>query len=422
MTLTEILAGIDTARIARDLNELCDCGGRLAGTAGERASVAFLKQRLDGISNASVTSFPVPYAGWQASGAVLGIGDRTHEVQPLVGSPATAETGVIAEIVDLGRGAASDFERAADRIAGRIVMVQHEYMFDPDHVHRIWKYRQAAAAGAAGFVVANPWVDCGRVAGGLGFGEPAPIPAVGVSARIAQQLSQQAADMPTICLSVTSETSDQTAESLILDLPGRRDAWVVVSAHLDGHSVAESAIDNASGVAAALAVADALAPLAAALDRGVRICLFNIEEWGLLASQAYVHGLSGDQRAAIALNVNLDSVAGSDDIAMMISGYARLRELIAEASDAALVPVETHLPRVRNSDHYNFADAGIPAVRVVAGFGDPDASLRYVLTEGDTRALITENQLGNAARIATAMTYLAAHAPQDEVADWRTID
>ena len=89
-----------------------------------------------------------------------------------------------------------------------------------------------------------------------------------------------------IALSVDSRSSDQAAESLVLDLPGRRDEWVVVSAHIDGHSIAESAIDNASGVVVALSVAAALAPIAATLERGVRICLFNIEEWGLLASES----------------------------------------------------------------------------------------------------------------------------------------
>ena len=193
----------------------------------------------------------------------------------------------------------------------------------------------------------------------------------------------------------------------------------MVSAHIDGHSVAESAIDNASGVVVAVAVAEALAPSIGALERGLRVCLFNIEEWGLLASRVYVEGLSQDARAAIALNVNLDSVAGADSIAVMISGFAGLAELVAAASATADVAADVHLPLVRNSDHYNFADAGIPAVRVVAGFGDPEASLRHVLTEGDTRALISAGELARSARLATAMTLLAAQADKDDVANWR---
>ena len=423
MSLDECVARIDASALRRDFDTLCDCGGRLAGTAGERAAVSFLKRRLDVVPVGTVGSFHTPYAGWQAAGATLDLGDgAARAVQPLVGSPPTPENGLLAEIIDLGRGAEADFDAAQDRIAGRIVMVRHEYMFDPDHVHRIWKYQTAADRGAAGFIVANPWADSGRVAGGLGFGDAAPIPAVGVGSALADQLRGMAGSERKIALSVDSQSSDQAAESLLLDIPGRRDEWVVVSAHLDGHSVAESAIDNASGVVVALAVAAALAPIAATLERGVRICLFNIEEWGLLASESYVAALSDRELGAIVLDVNLDSVAGAETMAVMISGFAGLTELVAQTSRAAGVGADVHLPLVRNSDHYNFAVAGIPAVRIVAGFGDVDASLRYVLTEGDTRDLVTTAELARAARLATAMAYFATQAPAPEVAKWRVID
>ena len=279
MSLDESFARIDAPTLNRDLGALCDFGGRLSGTEGERAEVSFLKKRLRRIADANLTSFSVPYAGWESSGATLDLGDGPLDVQPLVGSPPTSTEGLIAEIIDLGRGAEADFDTATARIASRIVMVRHEYMFDPNHVHRIWKYRAAVARGAAGFVVANPWADSGKVAGGLGFGDPAPIPAVGVSQAFAEQLHRMSASDSEVRMSVASRSSEQHAESLVLDVPGRNPEWVVVSAHLDGHSVAESAIDNASGVVAAIAVAEALAPIATTLKRGVRICLFNIEEW-----------------------------------------------------------------------------------------------------------------------------------------------
>ena len=223
-------------------------------------------------------------------------------------------------------------------------------------------------------------------------------------------------------LVLTSSSAPETAESLILDLPGRTGEWVVVSAHLDGHAVAESAIDNASGVVVALAVAEALEPVMSENQRGLRVCMFNIEEWGLLASRSYVNGLSEAERESIAVNINLDSVAGNDRLTCMISGFTRLRSLTTEACEAARVDADHYVPLVRNSDHYYFAEAGIPAMRVVAGFGDVETNLRYVLTEGDTRGLITTSQLEHAARFAVALTLRAAQAPSRMVAGWRTID
>ena len=119
---------------------------------------------------------------------------------------------------------------------------------------------------------------------------------------------------------------------------------------------------------------------------------------GLLASESYVADLSESDRGAIALDVNLDSVAGADTIAVTISGFAELTELVAQASASSAIGADLHLPLVRNSDHYNFAVAGIPAVRIVAGFGDREACLRYVLTEGDRRDLVSAHELERAAR------------------------
>ena len=50
-------------------------------------------------------------------------------------------------------------------------------------------------------------------------------------------------------------------------------------------------------------------------------------------------------------------------------------------------------PLMTNSDHANFAQGGIPALRLVAGFDDPAANLRSVLTPADTRDKIGRARL-----------------------------
>ena len=44
--------------------------------------------------------------------------------------------------------------------------------------------------------------------------------------------------------------------------------------------------------------------------------------------------------------------------------------------ERAGVPLRLFRPLQMNSDHGNFARAGIPAFRLVAGFGEPDAAAR----------------------------------------------
>jgi Zn-dependent M28 family amino/carboxypeptidase len=98
---------------------------------------------------------------------------------------------------------------------------------------------------------------------------------------------------------------------LIADLPGRAPDWVVVSAHIDGHPHGESAMDNATGVVVALGLARLLAPHVAGCPRGLRICLFSAEEWGLIGSRIWLEQMDETARRLLVFNINLDSVGGA---------------------------------------------------------------------------------------------------------------
>ena len=56
----------------RDFNDICDCGGRLAGTDSEKRAFALLRERVRAASPAnSGRSIPVPYGGWRSKKATL---------------------------------------------------------------------------------------------------------------------------------------------------------------------------------------------------------------------------------------------------------------------------------------------------------------------------------------------------------------
>ncbi len=78
------------------------------------------------------------------------------------------------------------------------------------------------------------------------------------------------------------------------------------------------------------------------------------------------------------------------------SGFESLAQLVSQAANKCGVSVRIHDELIRNSDHYNFAVAGIPAVRIIAGFGEQDSKLRHVLTSCDTRSLVSADELDNA--------------------------
>ena len=120
----------------RDFNDICDCGGRLAGTQSEKKAFALLRERVRAASPANAgRSIPVPYNGWTAKRATLRLPDDTMAAcHPLVRTVAVPELS--AEVLDLGRGTEETFAAHAAEICDRIVMVRHEYMFAAGHLHR----------------------------------------------------------------------------------------------------------------------------------------------------------------------------------------------------------------------------------------------------------------------------------------------
>jgi Zn-dependent M28 family amino/carboxypeptidase len=170
-------------------------------------------------------------------------------------------------------------------------------------------------------------------------------------------------------------------------------------------------MDNASGVAVALAVARALAPHAALFRRGLRLAFFSAEEWALTGSRVYLAGLSDADMARIAININLDSVGGAAGLTALCSDFPALGGFVREATAAAGLPVGVFMPLMTNSDHANFAAHGIPALRLVAGFDEPASNLCHVLTAADTRDKVAETELRTAALAALALTWEALTAP-----------
>jgi aminopeptidase YwaD len=406
------------AELWRDFATLCDCGGRLSGTDGERQALAFLRQRGEQASGVPCRAMPVPYEGWRARDGRLVLPDGSAApCHPLVRSVATPAAGITAEVVDLGRGTPEEFDAHRAELAGRIALVRHELMFAAGTIHRRRKVMMAREAGAVGFLIAGP-LPGACVAGSSGRDGADGIPAAGISPETAARLARASAGWPRVTLTIATEEAAAATETLLFDIPGRTDEWVVLSAHLDGHDLAESAIDNATGVAAALAVTRAVAGCIAPLRRGLRLAFFSVEEWALIGSAQYVAGLAARERDAIALNVNLDSVAGGASLTAMTSGFAGLEPFLLAVAEANGNKLRCVRPLMMNSDHGNFATAGIPAFRLVAGYDDPLANVRYVLTPTDTRDKVARTELAAAAELSAAVVLAACDAAPAEAQKW----
>jgi hypothetical protein len=412
-------APIDHAALWSDFLALCDFGGRQCGTVGERAAVDWAAGRGAAASGVACRSIPVPYSGWRAVSAELTLPDGTAaRCNPLLRSAATPAGGLTVEVVDLGRGTPEEFAAHATDLAGRAALVRHEHMFAAGTIHRGRKVEMARAAGAVAFLIAGP-LPGSLVAGSSGRTDDAGLPALGISPETAARLARTERGWPQATIRIETEEAPADSRTLVFDLPGGSEGRVVLSAHVDGHDLAESALDNASGVAAALAVARSLAPHVGAWRRGLTLVLYSVEEWGLTGSAQHVAAMTQAERAAIALNVNLDTVGAPGTLAALTSGFAALEPFLLGVAAREGIGLRTVRPLMRNSDHANFALAGIPAFRLVSGFDDMASAVRHVLTAADSRDKVSRADLVAAASLSAAIVEAACTADVDTAIGWR---
>ena len=395
-----------------DFNALTALGGRLIGSASEAAACDWLQRRLRKIPCVRFGAHRFDYSSWATAHNSLELiaGDvsKLLACHPLYWSPATPVAGLAADVINLGRGSEAEFAALARAIPGRVVLVTHEYQFARDTIHRRRKYRQAQDYGAAGFIISNHNPGGLLVTGACAEDSPQNIPAIGVSFETGAML---AAAEPRVRLRIATRREPATGANLIMEVPGQSAQWVVLCAHYDGHDLAQSALDNATGVVAAISIFESLRPFVPKLRRSLRLILFTAEETGLTGSRLYLEWLTESERQAIAVAINLDTLAGSPRQTCLTSGFEELESFVAQAGTDAGMELPCHRPLMRNSDHFNFAQLGIPALRLIAGFDEPTAGARFLLTEADTADRVSMDELSDAVRKAGALVWSALDWP-----------
>ena len=174
------------------------------------------------------------------------------------------------------------------------------------------------------------------------------------------------------------------SENVVARLPGRDSRFaaqaVLITAHWDhkgigpvirGDSIYNGAEDNASGIAAMLGAAQALAQLPRT-SRSILFVATTAEESGLLGSEAYVqHPLIPLAQTAAVLNLDVTNVRGTTrDIGALGTDRSTLGPVFESAARAEGLTVQSQ-PDVRGSffrsDHFPFARTGVPALSIKPG-------------------------------------------------------
>jgi Zn-dependent M28 family amino/carboxypeptidase len=186
-----------------------------------------------------------------------------------------------------------------------------------------------------------------------------------------------------------SEVKRVQAPNVVGVLPGRdprlRDQYVVFSAHWDhlgigapnknGDTIYNGALDNATGCASVLGIADALRRLPAA-QRPRRSILFlfpTAEEQGLIGAEWYsVHPLVPPEKTAADVNLDSMNILGpTRDFVPLGAEHSTLQAVVEAVARARGLRVSPD-PRPEQgsfyrSDHFPFAKIGVPSISLKEG-------------------------------------------------------
>ena len=162
-----------------------------------------------------------------------------------------------------------------------------------------------------------------------------------------------------IRLEIWQKEYDGESHNVIAELPGKREEWIVLSAHYDTTSLSHGAYDNMSGCAGLLGIMEQMK--GKELNYGLRFVFCGSEERGLLGAKAYVRDHE-KELSQIVLNLNLDLIGTyMGKFIAFVSAEEKLTHYISYMAAEVGFPIAAE-NGVYSSDSTPFADHGVPAV------------------------------------------------------------
>jgi Zn-dependent M28 family amino/carboxypeptidase len=182
--------------------------------------------------------------------------------------------------------------------------------------------------------------------------------------------------------------------NVVARLPGakRPNEAIVYMAHWDhlgrqpdcsGDCVFNGAVDNATGTAGLIALADAFVRAPRKPGRSILFLAVTLEESGLLGSAYYVDNPVVPLTTTVAA-INMDSLhfgGPARDVTVIGFGASGLERYLATAAKKqgrVLTPDPTpEIGSFFRSDHFNFAKRGVPALYIKGGIEDRERGVEW---------------------------------------------
>jgi len=193
---------------------------------------------------------------------------------------------------------------------------------------------------------------------------------------------------------ITNTIKKDVSKNVVALIPGtdQKDEYIIYSAHWDhlgvgrpvnNDSIYNGAVDNASGTACLLAIAEAYKKMPPT-KRSIVFIAVTAEEQGLLGSAFYAENPIYDPKKSVA-NINMDALASPGpmkDLTITGFGHSEMDEYAktaAEQQGRYIIPdPDAEKGYFFRSDHFNFAKIGIPALYASGSHEDFEYGVDYV--------------------------------------------
>ena len=201
-------------------------------------------------------------------------------------------------------------------------------------------------------------------------------------------------------VSMQNTLQTSTSKNVLAVAPGtgQADEYIVYSAHwdhmgvgdpVDGDSIWNGAVDNATGIAFLIEIAKVFTQLEEKQKRSILFLAVTAEEQGLLGSAYYAEN-PVYPITKTAANINMDALIPTGkmkDLTIIGHGHSEMDDYAKEAAEKQgryiLPDTEPGKGYFFRSDHFNFAKVGIPALYAEGTYEQTEMGIEWAKEQRD---------------------------------------
>lgn len=383
-----------TKRLSLMGNDGGEYGFRVSGSSGEWNVSRQIKQEMEEIGLKDVTVDPFPVHSWEFTSGKLEVCGMEMPMSSYCGIKGTPEEGLQGEIVDVGRGTASDYEGLD--VAGKIVFCTFDILEDYWMSLPIY---QAEVRGAIGCIISYAGDFYGTKEDAINSFDSQSkysLPAGNISrknAAVLRDLLKKGPVTATMNLQIKVEFNG-TSSNVVGYIPGKdKDRMILLGGHMDGYF--HSYQDDLLGVGIILGIAKAMIDSGYQPQHTLAFIAHGSEEYGVtesrydwcLGSWNSINKRHPDWFGKMVAFFNIDAIRPGTPV-YNIASTPEYHGFFKEFMESMNVP-ETSWPGGSAllglngpwSDDYNYAINGIPGI--ICGRGPAEWSYQNYHTQFD---------------------------------------